>query len=398
MKRKIGLLLLFGSALLAACNLQPAGGTPASPPPTPTSQILSILSATATDEPCIPSGSQMEINAALSGPGSEAVLCPGAVFALTAPVRFSAADQKIYTQGLPTDDRRATLRLASPTVTTAVLMRDFDDVLLANVIVNGDRPTLGPRSGDALIFAGGASSGQTVRFVKAMEPRSWSALHLIEGSSSQPCRNALIEYNEIGPSGTSDNAWADGISLACTNTTVRNNVIVDATDGGIVVFGAPGSLIESNTIRAETRILLGGINLVDYAPYAGNYTGTIVRDNLIDAHGAVIRIGLGMGVFVWGCQPDETKTLSGATVTGNALRGERMQYGFAVDGVRDWTVTGNVDAAVHSGVPSQNCAGVVASPPAGFQFNPLRAQGTFQPEFQAARLDLALWAILAPQP
>jgi parallel beta-helix repeat protein len=390
------LILLIVSGLLAACNLQQAGEPPASPPPSATTEPASVPSPTATAEPCIPSGSQVQINAVLTGPGSEAVLCPGAVFELTAPVTFTAADQKIYTQGLPSDARRATLRLASPEVTSAVIMRDINHASLSHVIVDGNRPALGPRGGDALIYAGGFSNGQIIRFVRVMEPRSWSALHLIEGSPDQPCRNALVENNEIGPAGYSDTTWADGISLACTDTTVRNNLIVDATDGGIVIFGAPGSIIENNTIRAETRILLGGINMVDYAPYAGNYTGTIVRDNTIDADGAVIRIGLGMGIFVWGCQPAETKTLYGATVTGNTLRGDRMQYGFAVDGVRDWTVTGNLGEATHSGLPTVDCAGVVASAPAGFQVNPSRSQGTFQPEFQSARLDWALWAISLP--
>ena len=210
-----------------------------------------------------------------------------------------------------------------------------------------------------------------------------------------------MENNQIGPAGTSDNLqWADGISFTCTNSVVTNNVITDATDGGIVVFGAPGSVIEGNTIRAETRTLLGGINMVDYDPYAGSYAGTIVRDNIIDASGAVIRIGLGMGQRVWGCLPADSDefTLSGGTVTGNTLRGGHMQYGFAVDGVRAWTVTANVDEATHTGSPSVDCGGRYASAPAGFLFNPARAEGTFQPEFTGAQLDLALWAIVSPRP
>jgi hypothetical protein len=55
--------------------------------------------------------------------------------------------------------------------------------------------------------------------------------------------------------------------------------VQDATDGGIVIFGAPGSSVKNNTIVAKTRTLLGGINLVDYAPMNGNYTGTTVTGN-----------------------------------------------------------------------------------------------------------------------
>jgi len=328
-------------------------------------------------------------------------LCPGAVFELTAPVMITADRQEIYTQGLPTDDTRAILRIVSPDLATAVLMRDYNNVLLSHVIVDGNRLNLGPRGGDALIYAGGYSNGQIIRGNKIMDPRSWSALQLIQGhSESQGCKNALVENNEIGPAGTSDDLeWADGISFTCTNSTVRNNVITDATDGGIVVFGAPGSVIEGNTIRAETRTLLGGINMVDSAAYEGNYSGTIVRDNIIEASGAVIRIGLGMGSRVWVCLPaDSEEILRGGTVTGNTLRGEKMQYGFIVDGVREWTVTGNIDEATHSGRPSVDCYGRVASAPAGFLYNPARAEGVFQPEFVQGQLDLALWAIVAPRP
>jgi len=40
-----------------------------------------------------------------------------------------------------------------------------------------------------------------------------------------------------------------------------NNTIIDATDGAIVVFCAPGTLVTGNTIIARTRNLMGGINL-----------------------------------------------------------------------------------------------------------------------------------------
>jgi parallel beta-helix repeat protein len=280
-------------------------------------------------------------------------------------------------------------------------MMDRSDVELSNVIVDGNRPALGWLAGDALIQAGGSASGQVIRQVRAMETRSWSILHLFEGARPQ-CSNAIVENNELGPAGHPDGSWADGISLACTHSVVRNNTIVDATDGGIVIFGAPGSLVEGNTIRAESRTLLGGINMVDFHPYQGDYTNTVVRHNLIDAAGAVIRVGMGMGHRVWVCLDPEQGpadlTLFGAVVKGNTLQGDHMQYGYAVDGVRDWTVTWNLDLAVHLGAPTVDCRGVVASPPAGFQYHAARAEGTFQTQFAEANLELALWAITDPSP
>ncbi len=141
--------------------------------------------------------------------------------------------------------------------------------------------------------------------------------------------------------------------------------------------------------------------MVDYHPYEGDYTGTRVRGNVIDAAGAVIRIGMGMGHRVWVCLDlnDPTDyTLFGAVVTENTLRGDHMQYGFAVDGVRDWTVTDNTDLATHSGTPTVDCRGRAASSPAGFQYHSARAEGVFQAEFTEADLELALWAIEEPRP
>ena len=192
-----------------------------------------------TPEPCLAGGDQSTINARLKGVGAEAVLCQGALFDLKAPVVLSAAAQKIYTEGFPEDDRRAMLRIASQNVTTAIKMRDHDAALISHIIIDGNRPELGYREGEALVFAGGNSTGQVIRSVKITEPRSWSALHLME-----PCTQALVEKCEIGPAGMSNYTWADGISLACTDSIVRDNLIVDATDGGIVIFAAPGSLVE----------------------------------------------------------------------------------------------------------------------------------------------------------
>lgn len=400
------LVALLALSLATGCVQQtrpteqarPTATSTASPPP----EMTPSPRPTASQKPCLASGNQDDINDRLRGPGDVAVLCPGAVFELTGPIVISADGQQVYTEGFPTDARRATMRIVSATLTTAVRMRDYSNAVLSNVIVDGNRPNLGYRGGDALVYAGGSSDRQIIRAVKITEPRSWSALQLIQGhpSPAPPCSNALVEDNEVGPAGSSDETWADGISLACTKTIVRNNRIIDATDGGIVIFGAPGSFIEDNTIRAETRTLLGGINMVDYDPYDGNYSGTVVRNNGIDASGAVIRIGLGMGTRVWGCLPTESDRdpLHGATVTGNTLRGTRMQYGFAVDGVTDWTATDNVDEATHSGRPTVDCRGTIASAPTGFQFYPPRADGVFQPEFEQAFLELALWAIPSPRP
>lgn len=61
-----------------------------------------------------------------------------------------------------------------------------------------------------------------------------------------------VQNNDIGPCGTDTfGTWADGISFACANGLVQNNMIDNPTDGGIVLFGAPGTLVQNNTIWIE---------------------------------------------------------------------------------------------------------------------------------------------------
>ena len=310
---------------------------------------------------CLASGTEQTINAVLVAAGSEAVLCPGAVFLLHAPVAFTAPNQRLYTQGLPTGGARAVLRVDSSTQTTAITGSQ-SGIDIESIEVDGARPALGRVDGGGLIEIGGNASGQVVKNVWSHDPRGWSALHLIEGGVTggvPACQKATVTDNQIGPSGMPGGEWADGISLACGNSIVSNNTITDATDGGIVIFGAPGSVVSDNTIVANTRVLLGGINLVDYAPTGGNYAGTIVRNNTIDAAGALIKVGIAMGPAVWGC---DDRVVSGATIKGNHLEGDHMGYGYPVDGVDGFTVKGNKDDARHVGLPVAGCGGPVATP------------------------------------
>jgi len=341
---------------------------------------------------CVTSGTQEDINVRLRQPGDVAVLCAGAVFDLTSPVVFSADGQQVYTEGLLTDDRRAQLRLASPYAVTAVYMLNHSNTALSNVIVDGNQPSLGQANGQALILAGGAGSGEVIRNIRALESRTWAVLQLFEsldGGISR-CTNQLVENSEFRSS------YGSGIAVACTNSVVRNNTITDIGSVGIIIFGAPGSLVEGNILRAETRGMFSGINMVDPIVYNGNYTGVRVHANVIDAAGGTIHVAVAMGYRIWFCvDPNDPTdyTFFGATVTDNVLRGAYMQYGLAVDGVRDWTVTGNHDFSTHSGTPFAVCNGLTPSPPAGFQFHQARSQGVFQSEFVDANLESAVWSI-----
>ncbi|KDQ10470.1 hypothetical protein BOTBODRAFT_492232 [Botryobasidium botryosum FD-172 SS1] len=133
----------------------------------------------------------------------------------------------------------------------------------------------------------------------------------------------------------------------------------------VFVFGAPGSLITSNTIIARKNLCLGAINMVDYAPHDGNYMFTRVTHNTIVTAGAYIKVGIGQGPSVWGAQ-SVRQIERGAIVMANLIKSEGagggLGYGFAVGSdVADWTCTGNVseEGVTYSG-------DISATLPAGF--------------------------------
>jgi hypothetical protein len=323
---------------------------------------------------------------AKGGPGAQVVLCDHSLFPLSAPVRFTAAGQSLTTAGYPTDGARAILRVEGPTQAIAISGQcpACSGITLRNLQVDGNRPALGRLPhGAALIEMGGNVKGQTIEAVRAYEPRGWSTLHVFEGA--RRCRGVAVLGNDIGPAGQPNGAWADGISYACAAGHVANNLVTDATDGGIVVFEAPGTLVDHNRVVARTRILMGGINMVDYKPYAGDYTGTLVRDNMIDAEGAMIKVGLAIGPAVWG---NSKQIVFGGWVSGNRIEGDHLGYGIAVNGVSRFTVIRNTVTGRFGGAqdffgpgnhdPLPKCNPRTPNPPpTAFLLAPATAQGSF---------------------
>jgi hypothetical protein len=115
------------------------------------------------------------------------------------------------------------------------------------VQINGTRGGAPPTAGGANIEMGGANSDQLIEFVHSYDPRGWSCLHVAEGPFL--CNNVTVQNNDIGPCGSDAfQQWADGISISCRSAVVRNNLVMDPTDGGIVVFGSPGTQVYNNTI------------------------------------------------------------------------------------------------------------------------------------------------------
>jgi hypothetical protein len=335
------------------------------------------VSALRAGAECIPSGDETDINRALNGPKAAATLCRKARFRLHHPVVLSADGQEIGTDGSPGEDSRASLFVDDPDLATAITSR-ASGIHIHHLIVDGRRTVLGRMAkGGALIEVGGEVHDVHIDHIRAMDPRGWSTLHIFEGN--RLCTHAVVEDNRLGPAGTPDGAWADGISLACRNSRVARNEVIDASDGGIVVFGSPGSVIEHNTVMTRTNTLLGGINLVDYQPFEGDYSGTIVRHNRIVAEGGYIKVGIAIGPSVWG--GDNKSVIRGAKVVDNIVSGEHLGFGIAVDGAEDLEVGGNEVRSKFQGRRGRGCYAETSIPAAPMVRNPARSTGSYQQEF-----------------
>lgn len=162
------------------------------------------------------------------------------------------------------------------------------------------------------------------------------------------CNSLTITNSFFGPSGNSPtvgnqekrdtlstanatnvhthNQWADGISLACQSSFVSGNTVIDATDGGIVLFGVPGSTITNNTIVSNSRVLMGGINMVDTAPFSGSFANVLVANNHLVANTTMMKVGIAMGTMVWSSYNSTSFRTNSGTVLNNTFSSGATGY------------------------------------------------------------------------
>ncbi|KAL8290115.1 hypothetical protein RQP46_003054 [Phenoliferia psychrophenolica] len=376
-------------------------------PITPTVPISTVTNSSAL---CLDSSvTELQINSILNhgGPGTSVFLCPLAVILISNPILFTAVNQTITTLGMPVNDTRATIRIIGAIQSNAITgsCPECSNAALRNIQVDGSRPALGwiPGVTSALLEMGGSNSGHVIDNVHAYEPRGWSTAHLIEGTGNS-CFGATFTNNQIGPAGNSPTGaqqqkreigsygvgeWSDGISLACKESYVAGNTITDATDGGIVIFGAPGSVVYDNIIVSNTRVLMGGINMVDWAPFAGSFNNTLVKDNFIFANTTMIKVGIALGTLVWGSIRNPAGYTYGGTVTGNAFSTGSSNtpgyfgYGLPVGGHYYGTVLNNsFKEASFGGAPSSTCTIPLPPTPGPLYIDPTSTGGgTLQPGY-----------------
>ena len=322
--------------------------------------------------------------------GDDLVLEPKAVYPITRELHYTKAGQRIYTRDARHPSQFATLRLANRELTRLITAGGVEGAVLEHVTCDGRRYELGIRSREetggksqpSLVqFGEVGGDNQVIRECVFLNARSWSTVKVHEGA-----RGVLVENNFVFGAGAdcrgngreaseSHIKWGDGITFAARDSVIRNNLVIDPTDVGFVLFGSPGTIAEDNVVASISRESLGGANLVDPLDYyklgdtETDYRGVKVRNNVVDAFGSRIHIGFPMGAVPW-VPHKKGEILLGAEVTGNIMQGGAGAYGFVVHGVRNWKVTGNISTASYSGIADGLSPQNRAHEPAPFVYDP----------------------------
>jgi hypothetical protein len=361
-------------------------------------------------EGCVPASTAAAANRSalqsVLNSGGDCILCQQDVYPIDTALHYGASGQALYTEDAQNIPQYATIRAAVPANLIALWGEGRDFIRLEHVIVDGNRYRIG-----ALDFYGGEKAlmqfangkGQKIQHNVIMSTRSWSTLQLIENRND--AYNTVRENIILGagPDGRSNGVstnenqtkkghWGDAMTLGAARTHSVNNLFMDPTDVGTAIFSACGSILENNVITAMSREALGAFDMVDgisyYAidttvtPRTYTFANTIIRNNYFDAFGSRIHIGLGMGNRVWG--NFGLKALIGpTTVINNTMAGNAFGYGFDLSGVKNFTVTGNLSVAKHTG--KGNGTGPALDDPVAFSYdsNPIDipSNNTIQPEF-----------------
>ncbi len=341
--------------------------------------------------------------------GDDLLLEKGRIYELDATLQLKFRGQRIYTNQAASIRDYATLRVVQPELVTVINAEGIADIEIRDVCIDGNRHNMRPEAGMVAMrpfISLGKAGGddQTVKNCIITDARcsgGWAAIHVHEHAFRTTIRDNIIfgAGTDVLGNGRSSLeypfGWGDGISVAAKNSIVKNNLIIDVTDEGIMVQGAPGTQVIDNVVVALSREVLGGIALIDPAPWClldsaentYDYQGVEVNNNLVHALGARVHIAYPCGLDVWNLNTQK-RMLTGAVVRDNAIMGDIGGYGFAVSGVKNFKITGNSASAFFE----ERGDGLPDNPPdeaAAFIYDAGNTIGTeLQKEFVAAQRHL----------
>lgn len=299
--------------------------------------------------------------------GADLVLEKGRVYEIDTTLVMKSKGQSIYTANATSIKDYASLRMVHPAWITIISAEGVADVVIRDVLLDGNRHNMRPSAGKVAMepFISLGKKGGDDQSIKnciitnARCSGGWAAIHVHEHAFRTTIQDNIIFGSGVDVLGNGRSAseypfaWGDGISVAARASLVKNNLIIDATDEGIMVQGAPDTKVMNNVIVALSREVLAGVALIDPADYClldsientYDYRGVEVKNNLVDALGARVHIGYPCGSDVWHWNPNQ-RIIVGAKVLDNEMSGNIGAYGFAVAGVRDFEIKGNKTSAV----------------------------------------------------
>ena len=269
-------------------------------------------------------------------------LAQKAVYRLTAPLVIPAG-VTLTTTGLPPHNNYALQgRLVRASSFEDAMVKVSAGAKLQNVWVDGQRAQIGYGSARISVEMEGGTN-TTVGECRLTDPAGGTNL-----KAYGPCAHNTISHNVATGYATNhyNGLWADGLTVACEDTLVELNEIIDATDVGIVLFGtAPAvqkSQVRYNGILAAGNSAYGGI-VAD--PWVGtttqDFTGSSIYENTIWSGAAHLDFVLSVGTRAWFGTSSNTGT--GADFHNNTTNGFQTNTGtgIGVSGMQNAYVQGN---------------------------------------------------------
>ncbi|EMI58227.1 FG-GAP repeat domain-containing protein [Rhodopirellula sallentina] len=319
--------------------------------------------------------------------GQDVYLEPKGVYQRTDDRRsgplFAVAHQQVFeTFDAQMLDEFAVFQCRGMKSHTLVSVQGKSSTLVQNLVGNGCRYDVSARNvadgfrfGGAHFGGGGNGSHQRFRRLYVLNSICQSAIKILEARSTlrnthfgnrvEDCVvfGAGVDARGNGRNPNINTKWADAIGLTHRKTEILNNLVIDGTDVGIVVFTAPDSVLKDNVVAAISRASLGGINLLDclFFEQYGLETredgrklyefNTLVQNNYLDARGARIDIGIPVGGRTW-FPPKKISVSnpSGCRLIDNVLDGKAFAYGIVLANGCNVIAQGNQSTATHSGV------------------------------------------------
>ena len=329
-----------------------------------------------------PGGSAAALQAALNAtpPGGTVTLAERAVVRVDQPITIPPG-VSLTTSGAPAP--RAYARMGR-----LVRMNAFGDAMLKlssgsqlrGVWVDGRRSAVGfnQPAMNVQTFGGDNVVVDTNRF---SEPAGWTNFQALGTFEGFRCGSEWVRWNLITAYVPSHaGGWTDGLSIACENTVVEANHILDATDVSIVVFRAYPA-VQRSVVRWNTALNAGnsayGGYVADGLTGVGavqSFAGTAFDGNVIWANlSQHVDIVLSVGTRAW--FGNASSIGSGAMFVNNTTAGQvtRTNTGIAVSGMLNAHVQANTLSTALTNTIACPDGNVLASVSAGW------ASGSIQP-------------------